>query len=57
MTAILVLTASIGGAPPELLAPELMKKINKDSVAQAVLPIREMTSLFARLSIRCGSSC
>jgi len=37
----LVLTASIGG-PPELLAPELMKAINKDSVAQAVLPIREI---------------
>ena len=47
VTAILVLTASIGGAPPELLAPGLIKKINKDSVAQAVLPIREMTSLFA----------
>ena len=47
VTAILVLTASIGGAPPELLAPDLIKKINKDSVAQAVLPIREMTKLFA----------
>jgi len=46
VTAILVLTASIGG-PPELLAPELMKAINKDSVAQAVLPIREMSSLFS----------
>ncbi|HTM53560.1 MAG TPA: ABC transporter permease [Pirellulales bacterium] len=47
VTAVLVLTASIGGAPPELMAPALIKKINKDSVAQAVLPIREMTSLFA----------
>jgi putative ABC transport system permease protein len=47
VTSILVLTASIGGAPPELLAPELIKKINKDSVAQAVLPIREMANLFS----------
>jgi putative ABC transport system permease protein len=47
VTSILVLTASVGGAPPELYAPELIKKINKDSVAQAVLPIREMTSLFS----------
>ncbi|HEX3725818.1 MAG TPA: ABC transporter permease [Pirellulales bacterium] len=46
VTAILVLTASIGGAPPELYAPELIKRINKDSVAQAVLPIREMSTLF-----------
>ncbi len=47
VTAILVLTASVPGAPPELMAPELIKKINKDSVAQAVLPIREMTGLFS----------
>lgn len=47
VTAILVLTASIAGAPPELLAPGLIKKINKESVAQAVLPIREMSTLFA----------
>jgi len=47
VTAILVLTASIAGAPPELLAPGLIKKINKDNVAQAVLPIREMSTLFA----------
>ena len=47
VTSILVLTASIGGAPPELLAPGLIKSINKDSVAQAVLPIREMSNLFA----------
>jgi putative ABC transport system permease protein len=47
VTSILVLTASIGGAPPELLAPGLIKNINKDSVAQAVLPIREMSTLFA----------
>jgi ABC-type lipoprotein release transport system permease subunit len=47
VTAVLVLTASVGGAPPELLAPQLMKSINKDTVAQAVLPIREMASLFS----------
>ncbi|HEY2892586.1 MAG TPA: ABC transporter permease [Pirellulales bacterium] len=47
VTSVLVLTASIGGAPPELMAPELIKRINKDNVAQAVLPIREMTTLFA----------
>ena len=42
-----MLNKSVAGAPPELLAPALLKQINKDSVAQAVLPIREMTSLFA----------
>lgn len=47
VTAVLVLTKSIGGAPPELLAPDLMKSINEGSVAQAVLPIREMSSLFS----------
>jgi putative ABC transport system permease protein len=46
VTAILVLTASFGGAPPELMAPGLMRDINKGSVAQAVQPIREMTTLF-----------
>jgi putative ABC transport system permease protein len=46
LTAILVLTASFGGAPPELMAPPLIKGVNKDSIAQAVLPIREMNSLF-----------
>jgi putative ABC transport system permease protein len=46
VTAILVLTKSISGAPPELMAPPLIKGVNKDSVAQAVQPIREMTSLF-----------
>lgn len=47
VTAVLVLTKSIGGAPPELLAPDLMKNINENSVAQAVLPIREMSTLFS----------
>jgi putative ABC transport system permease protein len=46
VTAILVLTASFGGAPPELMAPGLIRDINKGSVAQAVQPIREMTSMF-----------
>jgi ABC-type lipoprotein release transport system permease subunit len=46
VTSILVLTASVAGAPPELLAPGLLKQINKEPVAQAVLPIREMSTLF-----------
>lgn len=46
VTAVLVLTASIAGAPPELMAPGLMKSINEGNVAQAVLPIREMATLF-----------
>lgn len=46
MTAVLVLTASIGGAPPELLAPGLMKQVNEGPVAQAAQPIREMSTLF-----------
>jgi putative ABC transport system permease protein len=46
VTAILVLTASFGGAPPELMAPALIRDVNKGSVAQAVQPIREMTTLF-----------
>jgi putative ABC transport system permease protein len=46
VTAVLVLTASFGGAPPELMAPGLIRDINKGSVAQAVQPIREMTTLF-----------
>jgi putative ABC transport system permease protein len=47
VTAVLVLTAGLPGVPPGMLyGPELMKAINKDSVAQAVLPIREMSTLF-----------
>jgi putative ABC transport system permease protein len=53
VTAILVLTAGvpsaagIPGVPPGLLyGAELMKSVNKDSVAQVVMPIREMSSLF-----------
>jgi putative ABC transport system permease protein len=33
--------------PPEAMAPALIKMINKDSVAQAVQPIREMNVLFS----------
>ncbi|MEX2111855.1 MAG: ABC transporter permease [Pirellulales bacterium] len=47
VTAVLVLNASIPGAPPELLAPGLISQINGEPVAQAVLPIREMSTLFA----------
>jgi putative ABC transport system permease protein len=46
VTSILVLTASLGGAPPELMAMPLMNSINEGNVAQAVQPIREMTNLF-----------
>jgi len=46
VTAILVLMRSYAGAPAELLAPELVKKINKGVVGQAILPIREITNLF-----------
>jgi putative ABC transport system permease protein len=46
VTSILVLTASIGGAPPELMAPQLINSINEGNLAQAVTPIREMTNLF-----------
>ncbi len=46
VTSILVLTASFGGAPPELMAMPLMTSINEGNVAQAVQPIREMTNLF-----------
>jgi putative ABC transport system permease protein len=45
VTAILVLTKSIQGLP-ELTAMSLIRTVNKGSVAQAVLPIREMSSLF-----------
>ncbi len=47
VTAVLVLTASFAGAPPELMAPPLMKSINEGNVAQAVTPIREMATLFS----------
>lgn len=46
VTAVLVLTASFAGAPPELMAPPLIKSINEGNVAQAVTPIREMATLF-----------
>jgi putative ABC transport system permease protein len=47
VTAVLILTAGAGNVAPGLLyGPELMKAVNKDAVAQAVLPIREMSKLF-----------
>jgi len=45
VTAILVLTASQPGIPPGLSAQPLVKQINKGSVAQVVLPIREISTL------------
>ncbi len=58
VTAVLVLTSSVPTGfmddqgrplrtPPEAMAPALIKMINKDSVAQAVQPIREMNVLFS----------
>ena len=45
VTAVLIRTASIGGAPPELTAPDLVKHVNKDFVAQAIEPIKEISVL------------
>jgi putative ABC transport system permease protein len=45
VTAILLLTASQQGVPPELAGIPLIKQINKGSVAQVVLPIREIYTL------------
>ncbi len=46
VTAVLLLTASPPGVPPELYAIDLVKSINKGQVAQAVLPVREIVNLF-----------
>src|SRR5205085_10691247 len=46
VTAVLVLTKSIGGAPAEMLGMSLRRKVNKETIAQAVEPIREMNTLF-----------
>ena len=45
VTDVLIRTASIGGAPPELTAPDLVKQVNKEFVAQAIEPIKEITVL------------
>ncbi len=45
VTAILIRNVSVGGAPPELVAPELVKKVNKEFVAQALEPVREISVL------------
>ena len=47
VTAVLLLATAPPGVPPELYAMDLEKKINKGTVAQAVLPIREIFSLFS----------
>jgi putative ABC transport system permease protein len=54
VTAILVRTAAIEGAPRELVAPDLVKMINKQNVAQAIEPVREISVLndtFVRPSV------
>jgi putative ABC transport system permease protein len=43
VTAILVLTKSIGGLPPEVAAQQIIKPINKGTIAQAVQPIQVIT--------------
>ena len=45
VTDVLIRTASIGGAPPELVAPDLVKHVNKEFVAQAIEPIKEISVL------------
>lgn len=46
VTAVLVLTASPPGAPPELIAQDLMTRINEGIEGQAVQPIREISLMF-----------
>ena len=45
VTDVLIRTASIGDAPPELTAPDLVKRVNKEFVAQAIEPIKEIIVL------------
>jgi putative ABC transport system permease protein len=47
VTAILVLTKSIAGLPPEVAAQSIIKPINKGTVAQAVQPIGVITQFLA----------
>jgi ABC-type lipoprotein release transport system permease subunit len=47
VTAILVLTKSIAGLPPEVAAQAIVKPINKGTVAQAVQPIGVITQFLA----------
>ncbi len=47
VTAILIRNASFNGAPPEALAPALVKTVNKEPVAQAVQPIGVIYELFS----------
>ena len=46
VTAVLLLTSSPPGAPPELIAQDLMTKINEGAEGQAVQPIREISMMF-----------
>jgi len=45
VTAILIRGASTGDLLPELATEELIKPINKDNVAQAILPVKEIRVL------------
>jgi len=46
VTAVLIAMRSIAGAPPELYAAELVRRVDTAPVAQAILPVREVTMLF-----------
>ncbi len=47
VTAVMVRTVDIPGAPPGMFTPDLMRKINKGRIAQAVQPLREIATLFS----------
>jgi putative ABC transport system permease protein len=47
VTAVLVLTKSVAGLPPEATVGSIYKAINKDVVAQAVQPIRVITEFLS----------
>ena len=51
VTAVLIRTAGLGGALPEITALDLLKPINKELFAQAIQPIKEiyvLNSTFVR---------
>ncbi len=44
-TAVLVRSKSVAGDPPELTAPYIVRPVNRDTVAQAIEPAREISVL------------
>ena len=55
VTAVLVLTKSIAGLPPEATVGSIYKAINEDVVAQAVQPIRVIYEFLSTFLNRCSS--